>query len=101
FWALVFAYFGSMFWYILQHAWGREPYDTSDWTLLMDSAGSVLYGWILGGIPAVWWACRRQKISLARTFDALGPGLLVAQALNRFGCFAGQCCYGKPTTLPW
>jgi prolipoprotein diacylglyceryl transferase len=33
--------------------------------------------------------------------DALAPGLLVAQALGRWGNWFNQELYGKPTDLPW
>ena len=33
--------------------------------------------------------------------DALAPGLLVAQALGRWGNWFNQELFGKPTDLPW
>ena len=33
--------------------------------------------------------------------DALAPGLLLAQALGRWGNYFNQELYGRPTTLPW
>jgi prolipoprotein diacylglyceryl transferase len=33
--------------------------------------------------------------------DAAAPGVLVAQAMGRFGNYFNQELFGKPTTLPW
>ncbi len=33
--------------------------------------------------------------------DAVAPGLLVAQALGRWGNYFNQELFGKPTSLPW
>jgi prolipoprotein diacylglyceryl transferase len=33
--------------------------------------------------------------------DALAPGLILAQALGRFGNYFNHELYGQPTTLPW
>ena len=29
------------------------------------------------------------------------PGIALAQAIGREGCFAAGCCWGKPTAMPW
>ncbi len=99
--AIAAGYFGSKFWYIFQHIWGSEPYDTSDRVAMFDAAGSVLYGWIFGGAAAVFLFSKIENSSPLKNFDALAPGLLIAQALNRFGCFAGQCCWGRPSSVEW
>jgi prolipoprotein diacylglyceryl transferase len=40
-------------------------------------------------------------VSVARLADCVAPGLLVAQAVGRFGNWWNQELYGKPTDLPW
>jgi prolipoprotein diacylglyceryl transferase len=54
----------------------------------------------LGGLGA-WIGCRRQGIVLPPFADALAPGLLVAQAVGRWGNWFNQELFGRPTTLPW
>ena len=90
----------SKFWYILQHYFGREPYEVTDFFDAWDDAGSVLYGWILGGTLALILLTRFFKIRAIRYLDCVLPWLLVAQFLNRMGCFDAGCCYGKVTTCP-
>ena len=38
---------------------------------------------------------------IAPMLDALAPGLLVAQAIGRWGNWFNQELFGKPTDLPW
>ena len=87
----------SRFWYIVQHAFGSESYDPATFREAWDDAGSVLYGWIFGGAVAVVLLTQGLKIHTIKFLDTVLPWMLVAQMLNRFGCFAGQCCWGKRT----
>jgi prolipoprotein diacylglyceryl transferase len=71
---------------------------------------AVLYVWqgglgiwgaiALGGVGA-WIACRRYGILFPPLADALAPGIVVAQAIGRWGNWFNQELFGKPTTLPW
>jgi prolipoprotein diacylglyceryl transferase len=54
----------------------------------------------LGGVGA-WIGCRRHGVKLPPFADALAPGIVVAQAIGRWGNWFNQELYGKPTTLPW
>jgi prolipoprotein diacylglyceryl transferase len=54
----------------------------------------------LGGVGA-WIGCRRRGIPLPPFADALAPGIVLAQAVGRFGNYFNQELYGRPTNLPW
>ena len=54
----------------------------------------------LGGVGA-WIACRLNGTKLPPLADALAPGILVAQAIGRWGNWFNQELFGRPTTLPW
>jgi prolipoprotein diacylglyceryl transferase len=54
----------------------------------------------LGGVGA-WIGCRRRGIPLPPFADALAPGIVLAQAVGRFGNYFNQELYGKPTTMWW
>ncbi|MFW0180250.1 prolipoprotein diacylglyceryl transferase [Rothia sp. P5766] len=54
----------------------------------------------VGGLGA-WLACHRYGISLAKFADAAAPGIMLAQAMGRWGNWFNQELFGKPTTLPW
>ena len=98
---VIAAFTTSRVWYIVQHIFGREPYFSDNWATLWDEAGSVLYGWILGGFLALFALCRLMKLNLLKVSDALSVGMLTAQVLNRLGCYAAGCCYGKPLNALW
>ncbi|MDX6302625.1 MAG: hypothetical protein QOF53_3839 [Nocardioidaceae bacterium] len=54
----------------------------------------------LGGVGA-WIGCRRLGIKLPPLADALAPGIVIAQAIGRWGNWFNQELFGRPTTLPW
>ncbi len=54
----------------------------------------------LGGVGA-WIGCRRRGLRLPVFADAVAPGILVAQAVGRWGNWFNQELFGRPTDLPW
>ena len=54
----------------------------------------------LGGVGA-YLACRRYGIKFPPLADALAPGIVIAQAIGRWGNWFNQELFGKPTNLPW
>jgi len=63
--------------------------------------GLGIYGAVIGGVLAIVLYTRYAKLNLPRWLDIPTPGLLLAQAIGRFGNFINQELYGQPTTLPW
>ncbi len=63
--------------------------------------GLGIFGAVLGGFIALVLYVRWKKLSLPRWLDIVIPGVLLAQAIGRFGNFINQELYGPPTTLPW
>jgi hypothetical protein len=53
------------------------------------------------GLLGAWIACRRAGIKLPAFMDAAAPGVLLAQAIGRWGNWFNQELFGAPTTLPW
>jgi prolipoprotein diacylglyceryl transferase len=54
----------------------------------------------LGGVGA-YIGVRRMGVRFPPLADALAPGIVIAQAIGRWGNWFNQELYGKPTTLPW
>ena len=87
------AFCGSRLWYILQNNAGAIANGqalTQSW----NEAGSVLYGWILGATLALYFLCKEFKLPFVRYLDTVIPWMLIAQFLNRLGCYDAGCCYG-------
>jgi prolipoprotein diacylglyceryl transferase len=53
------------------------------------------------GSVGVLVGARLKGIRLLPALDAMAPGVLVAQALGRWGNWFNQELFGKPTDLPW
>lgn len=63
--------------------------------------GIAIYGALIGGAIGAWLGCRWTGIRFWTFADALAPGLLLAQAIGRFGNWFNQELYGLPTDVPW
>ena len=58
--------------------------------------GLAFYGSLLGGILGLWIYCRRKKASILPILDSVAPGLVLAQAIGRWGNFFNQEAFGLP-----
>ena len=63
--------------------------------------GLGIWGAIAGGAVGAWLAARHYGLRMRPLVDALAPGLLLAQAIGRWGNWFNQELFGKPTDLPW
>ena len=48
-----------------------------------------------------WIGCRRAGVKISAFIDAAAPGILLAQAIGRWGNYFNQELFGGPTTVPW
>ncbi len=101
-WAVPFGLVGARLYHV---ATDYELYfgeGRSAWRALYVWEGGLgIWGAIaLGAVGAVIGA-RRMGIRLLPVLDAMAPGILVAQALGRFGNYFNQELYGRATDLPW
>jgi prolipoprotein diacylglyceryl transferase len=80
--------------------WGKHGQGTAA-ALEVWHGGLGIWGGVLGGAVGAWIACRRRGIPLALVADALAPGLVLAQAVGRWGNYFNQELFGRPTSLPW
>jgi prolipoprotein diacylglyceryl transferase len=63
--------------------------------------GLGLPGVIAGGALGAYIGARRAGVPPLVMFDCIAPGLVIAQALGRFGNYFNQELFGGPTSLPW
>ena len=63
--------------------------------------GMAIHGGILGGMLGLWLVCRHKGQSVRLWADAMAPGLILAQAVGRWGNYFNQEAYGYATDLPW
>ena len=65
--------------------------------LLLDRAGLVWYGGLIGGFLACSWLIWKNKVDYFTAADATAPALAIGYALGRIGCFLVGDDYGRPT----
>jgi phosphatidylglycerol:prolipoprotein diacylglycerol transferase len=68
--------------------------------LTTGSGGKSVLGGIAGGYLAV--VLYKRHLGLRRpTGDLFAVALSAGEAVGRFGCLVGGCCYGVETSVPW
>ncbi|OJV80729.1 MAG: prolipoprotein diacylglyceryl transferase [Cellulomonas sp. 73-92] len=102
FWAVPFGIVGGRLYHLitdpeLYFVPGRDPIRA----LYIWDGGLGIWGAVALGAVGAWIGCRRRGIRLADFADAVAPGLVLAQAIGRWGNYFNQELFGGPTTLPW
>ncbi len=69
--------------------------------LIIGGRGLGIFGAILGGALGLIIYTRWKKLNTLRWLDIVAPGLILAQAIGRWGNFFNQELYGYPADLPW
>ncbi len=62
--------------------------------------GVAIYGAVIGGALGVALYCRKKKLSLGQVVDIIAPGLLLAQAMGRWGNYFNMEAYGPQLMMP-
>lgn len=101
-WAVPFGLVGGRLYHVatdweLYFGEGKNPVTA----LYVWRGGLGIWGAIALGAVGVMLGCRSRGIKVLPLLDALAPGVLVAQAMGRWGNWFNQELYGGPTTLPW
>jgi phosphatidylglycerol:prolipoprotein diacylglycerol transferase len=105
-WVLIGGIIGARLWHILTPPKSMvEQGITTVWYLShpldMWNGGLGIPGAVIGGIIALFFFARRNKINFLVWTDIAAPGLALGQAIGRWGNFVNQELYGAPTNLPW
>ena len=69
--------------------------------LIIGGAGLGIFGALIGGAIGLIIYTKWQKLSTLQWLDILAPGIILAQAIGRWGNYFNQELYGYPTELPW
>lgn len=65
------------------------------------NGGLGIWGAVALGVLTVYFVCRHYGIRFTAFLDAAAPGLILAQAVGRWGNWFNQELFGAPTTVPW
>ncbi|MFJ3956539.1 prolipoprotein diacylglyceryl transferase [Arthrobacter sp. NPDC090010] len=105
-WAIPFGIIGGRLYHVVSSPdqyFGPNFDGTGDLSLIPQiwRGGLGIWGAVLLGAVGAWIGCRRAGVKLTAFMDAAAPGLLLAQAIGRWGNWFNQELFGAPTTLPW
>ncbi|WP_018772474.1 prolipoprotein diacylglyceryl transferase [Arthrobacter sp. 131MFCol6.1] len=105
-WAIPFGIIGGRLYHVFSSpdAYFGPGFDgTGDLSLIpqIQRGGLGIWGAVVLGAVGAWIGCRRAGVKLSAFMDAAAPGLLLAQAIGRWGNYFNQELFGGPTTLPW
>ena len=101
-WAVLFGIVGGRLYHVitdpeLYFASGKNPVDA----FKIWDGGLGIWGAIALGALGAWIGCRRHHMNFAAFADAAAPGVLLAQAIGRWGNWFNNELYGRATSLPW
>ncbi len=85
----------------LYHVIDQWDYYSQNPALIFGGAGLGIFGAVIGGAIGLVIYTRWKKLNTLRWMDIVAPGLILAQAIGRWGNFFNQELYGYPTDLPW
>ena len=99
FWGVIFGIIGARFYYVIFN------FDYYRYNLLevfkVWNGGLAIHGGILAGFITIAFICYRKKINLIKILDYLVVGLILAQAIGRWGNFFNGEAHGALTTLSY
>ena len=101
-WAVPFGLVGGRLYHVITDPELYFPRG-QDWVRVFYvwDGGLGIWGAIaLGGLGA-WIGARRRGVKLPPYADAVAPGIVLAQAMGRWGNWFNNELYGDPTSKPW
>lgn len=101
-WAVPFGIVGARIYHVItspDHYFGvdGQPLDA----FKIWEGGLGIWGSVVGGALGSWIAVRRMGLPLRVLGDVVAPGLVLAQAIGRWGNWFNNELYGSKTSLPW
>ena len=91
---LVFGIIGARIYYVL---FALDEFDSFVDMFKIWNGGLAIYGGIIGAAISTFIYCKIRKISVPKVFDVCAPGLLIGQAIGRFGNFVNAEVFGRET----
>ncbi len=97
-WVLPIGILGARLYYVV-FSWSQyRDYPLS--VLFIWEGGLAIYGGLIAGLLTIVFFCRARKLSVLQVCDILVPGVVLAQAIGRWGNYFNQEAYGLPLNNP-
>jgi len=98
-WLVPFGLVGARLYHVATD-WGAFQHNLSQIPAIWNG-GLSIFGAVAGGMLGCWIGCRFAKIPFWQVADCVAPGVILAQALGRWGNYFNQELYGRPSKWPW
>ncbi len=97
--AVIGGIIGARLYYVI-FSW--EMY-ADNWLKIFDirEGGIAIYGGVIGGFLVGILMCRWRRVKLLPMADVAMTGLILAQAIGRWGNFINVEAFGSNTAMPW
>lgn len=95
---IIFTILGARLYYVLMKP---ENFNSFYDVIAIWNGGLAIYGGVIAGAATVFVFSKTKKIKTAKLMDIAAPGLIIGQAIGRWGNFFNAEAYGDVTTLPW
>ncbi len=97
FWTVIFGIIGARIYYVI-FDWNYFSHNISEiWKIW--HGGLAIHGGIIAGLITVIAYTKKYKLRIIRYTDFLVPGLIIGQAIGRWGNFFNQEAHGIATSL--
>ena len=99
FWVVIWGVIGARLYHVVTD---YQLFEHDPWRAFQIWRGGLgIWGAVIGGAIAVVVITHRRKMPTLAVMDCMAPGIVLAQAIGRWGNYFNQELFGKPTTLPW
>lgn len=96
-WIIIFGIIGARLYYVI---FNFDIYKNDLLSIFKIWEGGIaIYGAIIGGFLAIIYNARKRGQNIIETTDIIVPGLILAQAIGRWGNFFNGEAHGTPVTL--
>jgi prolipoprotein diacylglyceryl transferase len=101
-WAIPFGILGGRFYHVITHP-NDYFFEGADLLAVFRiwEGGLAIFGALLFGALGDFIGARQSGIKFISYLDAVAPGVLLAQAVGRWGNYFNNELFGQPTDLPW
>ena len=99
FWVVIWGVIGARLYHVVTD---YELFEHDPWRAFQIWRGGLgIWGAVIGGAIAVVVITHRRKMPTLAVMDCMSVGIVLAQAIGRWGNYFNQELFGKPSTLPW
>ena len=103
-WGIPCGIIGARIYYVLFYlSQFKDHEDRFSWSkaIAIWDGGLAIYGGVIAVVIVAIILCRSRHIKLGAMMDLVVMGLLIGQAIGRWGNFLNREAFGAETTLPW